>query len=38
MFLKKYQIKLPFEVIHKEAEFYIVEEGKEDETLRNLMS
>ena len=38
MFLKKYQIKLPFVVINERAEFYIVEEGKEDEILRNLMS
>lgn len=30
-------MKLPFEIINEEAEFYLVEEGKEDETLRNLM-
>ena len=29
IFLKKYQMKLPFEVINEEAEFYLIEEGKE---------
>jgi type III restriction enzyme len=33
-----YQTKLPFGKVNEDAEFYIVEEGKEDETLRNLMS
>lgn len=32
-----HQMKLPFMTINEEAEFYLVEEGKEDETLRNLM-
>ena len=33
-----YQTKLPFGKVNEDAEFYMVEEGKEDETLRNLMS
>lgn len=32
-----HQMKLPFEIINEEAEFYLVEEGKEDEALRHLM-
>lgn len=32
-----YQTKLPFGKVNEDAEFYLVEEGKEDETLRNLM-
>ena len=36
--IRAYQMKLPFEVINEEAEFYLVEEGKEDEILRRLMS
>lgn len=32
-----YQTKLPFGKVNEDAEFYLVEEGKEDETLRNLL-
>ncbi|MDG6027979.1 MAG: hypothetical protein AYP45_18435 [Candidatus Brocadia carolinensis] len=32
-----HQMKLPFEIINEEAEFYLVEERKEGETLKNLM-